>query len=164
LPHFERGTLTTDVGEKHLIALGKITVNFQLVEHHLAKLIWALLASDLEVARTVTAELSFRTLVAVASSLYRLRVSKPASISAMEDVMRRACKAEEKRNTMIHSTWIAGDPSEDPGRLKSTAKLKHGLKHHYEEVPVKDLERIATDLSEVAFDLVTLEMEFVPRS
>jgi len=158
------GTLTTAIGDKHLIALGKITVNFQLVEHHLAKMIWALLGNDMEAARTVTAELPFKTLVAVASSLYRLKVAQPASVAKMQDVMSRACAAEGERNQMIHSTWIANSPTDDPGRLKSTAKLKHGLKHHYEEVPVAALESSATRLSEVAFDLVTLEMEFIPAS
>src|SRR5882672_1178502 len=100
------GTLTTAIGDKHLIALGKITVNFQLVEHHLAKMVWALLGNDIEAARTVTAELPFKTLVAVASSLYRLKVTKPASVVKMQDVMSRACAAENERNQMIHSTWI----------------------------------------------------------
>jgi hypothetical protein len=109
--------------EGHLKAIGLITVNYVLLENTLAAGIWSFLELDQMKGQIVTAELSFKGLVALFSSLYRNRRSDLGKIKELEKLLKKIMRAEETRNIICHSLWAAGATDQTLSRIKTTAKV-----------------------------------------
>jgi hypothetical protein len=156
------GTLTTAIPMEYLVSLGRLHVQFALLEHRLAQLIKALLGGDSVRSTIATANMRFQTLVDVCSSLYRHRLlNAPDRIARMEAVLGNACAAEAQRNQLVHSMWIAGDAGA-VYRTKINAGQKKGLVVHDEQMTVEDIEAVVSRLAEVTFDVMKLGQE-LPR-
>ena len=56
------GRLQDPPCDDHLKAVGQITINFALLEHTLASLVWDLIGSDQWIEQIITAELPFRSI------------------------------------------------------------------------------------------------------
>jgi len=127
----------------HLRAIGRITANFALLELMVSFCVWQLIGSDQRLGQIITAELSFRKLLDLLSSLFRHRVSDPQLIEELNGLIAEAAQAEEKRNLITHSYWAASDTRETITRAKMTARRYGGLKHQFEPMSVQDLDDIA---------------------
>jgi len=155
------GTLTTDIGDAHFASLGRLTVQFALLEHGLARLIHAMLGADSVRATIVTADLPFKGRASVAAALYRQRIlGSPNRVERMAKIIGAACKAEADRNTLIHSTWMAAGRGEDPYRTKISAR-NNRLVIHDVQVPAAEIEAVTARLAALTFDVLTLEQEFI---
>ena len=143
--------MTSAVSAKndHLQAIGLITVNFAMLELTIASGAWFFLGKT---GAIVTAELSFKGLVALFSSLYRNWTTDAKKVGDLDSLLKRVMQAEEKRNIISHSLWTLGKSDETITRIKTTAKMSKGLKHSFEQVTVDDLERIADEIAETAAD------------
>ena len=58
----------------------------------------------------------------------------------------QASAAVDKRNMIVHSEWSPKGQDGKITRIKFTAKVKHGLKHTFNEVSVEELEAIADEV------------------
>lgn len=119
------GKVVTTLSDEHLRELGRVTVSFALLEHHLQLLAWELI-HDFALGPVVTAELGWRSLVALVSSLAHHRELDAIALKTLDDALQQADAAEAKRNTLIHSTWIGNATSEPAWRFKFTAKRGKG--------------------------------------
>ncbi len=106
----------------------------------------------------ITAELSFKNLVALFSSLYRDSTDDSDKLEQLESLIKRIMSAEEKRNMVSHSLWAMGDSDATITRIKTTAKISKGLKHTFEQFTVADLEHIADEMSDTAADFQSFYM------
>lgn len=138
-----------------LIALGRIAVNFAQVESLSVSFLGSLLApQDPITGDTVTANMSFRNLVSLLSSLHRHRVDDAALQERLDEHLRRALSLEEKRNTVTHSTW--SPHPEDPTvvmRWKNTAAKGKGLRRQAQRMTAAELHTIADELQELSADI-----------
>lgn len=124
--------LATGVSADFLDSLGAIVVNFAALEHAVSLCIWLLL-SDLGLpsgttTQVVTASLSFKNLQIMCAGLFVARFGEqdPDRESLM-GMLSECGRAEERRNALIHSLWVAGYPGDEPqaDRLKIISRLKH---------------------------------------
>lgn len=151
--------------EDHLKAIGLITINFGTLESTIAQGVWSLLGLDQRIGQIITAELSFKGLVALFSSLYREKNNDAKALEELNDVIKKVIQAEEKRNVISHSQWGAGDSADTITRIKTTAKISKGLRHQFENVTVSELMKIADEIAEAssAMQFFWLDIETVPR-
>ncbi|MDQ1636829.1 MAG: hypothetical protein QOF62_168 [Pyrinomonadaceae bacterium] len=151
-------TSSASLKKDHLQAIGLITVNFAMLEMTIAGGLWLLLGSEQKKGQIITAELSFKNLVALFSSLYRDSTDDSNKLEELESLIKRIMRAEEKRNIISHSLWAIGDSHATITRIKTTAKISKGLKHTFEQFTVADLEEIADEMSDTAADFQTFYM------
>lgn len=149
------GELVIPLSDEHLRSIGKITAYFAKLELLVSFCIWSLIEGEQRLGQIVTAELSFSGKVALLSSLYRYRVNSPERLTELEELLDRVSQAEEKRNAMIHSFWGAGRTKETITRIKTTAKRSKGLKFHFQEMKVQELDEVADFIAGVAYDVET---------
>lgn len=142
--------LQAAVPVQHLEAIGRITVNFALLESTVGFFAWMLLGTDQRLGQAVTAEASFRNQVALVSSLFRIRSADKSLVEGLDVVLKSALAAEERRNAITHSVWAAGAGGRTITRIKTTAKVAKGLKHQSEQMTADDLSTIAEQIAEAA--------------
>lgn len=186
-----------DLDDDYLISIGRINVNFAVLEQIISFFIWNLIEID-EVTKTflthesspiksprtwieflmstrtglekmpgkrlgqiVTAELSFRQKINLLSSIYKDKITNSNELAELDLVLKRAAQAEEKRNTLVHSVWTTYVDTETDtvARIKAVAKRK-GLKVEIKSVSLKDLESVADNITNVAYDIQTLIIRF----
>ncbi len=138
--------------KKHLEVIGLITVNFAMLESTIKSGIWELLTVDQLKGQIITAELSFKGLVALIASLFRNCTASKTRMEKLEQILKRLISAEEKRNVITHSVWAVGESKETITRIKTTSKMKNGLKHQFQPYTVDDLDSIAEEIADVAAD------------
>src|SRR2546426_6141727 len=140
--------LKAPVPSEHLRAIGQVTVNFALLESALSTFVWELISAEQRLGQTITAELSFRNLVALASSLSRFRNLTGETLERCEALLNRALEAEGHRNAVAHSLWAAGHTPASVTRIKVTAKKSKGLNHQFVQMTVDDLQKVADLIAE----------------
>jgi hypothetical protein len=141
------------VPEKHLKSIGDITVSFALLESVIQTFIGSLLNERQRIGQVITAELPFRNLRALAISLYIERHGKDEDFDKLRAFMIRAGKVEDKRNQITHSVWGAGKDKDSITRIKATAKEKHGIQFHFEDVSADNLEEFAVEIKALATEI-----------
>jgi hypothetical protein len=146
------------VGPEHLEAIGDITVSFAMLESVLQGLVHTLLGTRLAIAQTVTAEISFKGLRALAASLWIERYGKAQALTVdFLKLMTRIRAVEEKRNQVTHSLWAANEEGLVL-RIKRTAKETRGLELKYDQVAPADLAKIAGEIKRVASEVQSLHL------
>ncbi len=142
------------LSDDFLRALGRISANFQALEASIAFLTWSLINADQTIGQIITSQVSFNRLCDLLSSLFRYRVKEQALLEKLEEILRKASEAEQRRNTVIHSVWMTDDVSGEPFRLKITSKRKKGLDIHTENIDAAELNKIADFIRNVAEDML----------
>lgn len=140
--------------DNFLAALGLITANFQVLEKYTEFFVWSLIGQDQEIGQIVTSQMSFDRICDTLYSLFRYRTQNSEMIKELDNIIQRTFQAEEKRNSVIHSSWLGlGSPDSSITRFKITSKWKKGLKHQYEEMTPGDLRKIALFIKQVQEEL-----------
>ena len=116
------GKMQTPVPPEHLRAIGQVTVNFAMLESAISSFVWGMINTDQMLGQMITAELSFRNLVGLLSSIYKHRINDEERITELERLLNRALYAEEQRNIIAHSSWGVGDKAETITRFKTDRK------------------------------------------
>ena len=117
--------MTVRITDEHLRAIGRVTVHFSVLEMRIRYLVWRLMNCKPEsVARLVTAELGFRQLVQLFSSLYKLRTKDKDELKKLKTLLKQIDGASKKRNEVIHSFWVEGLTVENAKRFILEAKKK----------------------------------------
>jgi len=141
------------VPEEHLKHIGDITVSFALLENCLQTLAHSLLGTRQRLGQIVTAEISFKALRALTVSLYLERNGEDEDVAEFRELIKRAAETEDKRNQITHSLWAAGQNKESITRIKATAKEKHGVRFHFENVTSNQLAELAKEIKVLALDI-----------
>jgi hypothetical protein len=120
-------------------ALGLLVVGFSWLEKSLADHIGELAQLAAYVAPALTAEMSFKQRVAALSSLVRLspplrnyNTGHESTEAVWSDISSMLFKAEELRNTIVHSEWLLPN-AKSMRRTKTTAKAAKGIRTVIEE-------------------------------
>jgi hypothetical protein len=142
------------VPNDHLKHIGDITVSFAALESVLQGFAQSLLGASGRLGQIVTAELSFKRLRALTASLYLERQGEDEDYDAFRELLRRAADVEQVRNQITHSTWAAGDDSTSITRIKTTAKERHGIRFHFENVTSDQLAEFALSIRVLAEDIL----------
>jgi hypothetical protein len=148
--------------DSYYLAIGKVTASFSLLERQIEFFCWASISKDQSLGHIVTAELSFRNLVALASALFRYRVGDEKQRQEFETLLSRAVRVEEKRNTITHSLWTVSENPQAIFRVKHTAKKGKGFLRHSEETSAQDIETVAAEISGVVRALVDFQWNLAP--
>lgn len=113
-----------------------------------------MLGLEEDLARMVTAELSFRGLQNLSSSPVKERY--PARLNEFREILKCMGNSEAKRNAVSHSLWcvtMCRTRSEPVTvRTKYSAKQNRGLDFSREEMTVQDLRVISEEISIAAYD------------
>lgn len=141
------------VPDDHLKHIGDITVSFALLESCLQTLAQSLLGAGQRLGQIVTAEVSFKALRALTVSLYLQRNGEDEHLEEFRALIKRAADAEDKRNQITHSLWAAGNDAASSTRIKTTAKERHGIRFHFENVTSEHLAEFARDIKVLAHDI-----------
>jgi hypothetical protein len=142
------------LSDEFYVALGRVTAHFAVLESQIEFLTWSLIGRDQRLGQIVTAELPFRGVVALLSSIFRHRVDAEALRSELEGILNRAMEVEQRRNRVTHSEWGMGDAPDTRTRIKVTARKGKGIRHEFEQMKASDIEVIAVDASRVATELL----------
>lgn len=87
-------------------AIGRICMAFQRLEELVSNEIGRLISDDGQLGTVITAELSFRNRVGLLCSLYLYRLQLTERPEALKTLLAKLQRAEERRNTILHSYWI----------------------------------------------------------
>lgn len=120
--------------DKFDASLGSIVEGFSFLERTLSNVIILLLDVTNEVGNIITAELSYKNKINLFSSLFKNNIDIFKKVQSdietqFKELLSLCNKAEEIRNQIIHSSYVA-----NRYRVKVTAKAKKGLNKHVEEV------------------------------
>lgn len=109
-----------------LTQAGRITSNFVLLECGMTELTHLLLGVPRNIAKTVTADLSFHAVQALAASLAKERI--PAHCAELKKILRLMKRVEEKKDAVSCFLWgreIAGGKRRQE-QLQSRLRLEEG--------------------------------------
>lgn len=149
------------VPDEHLKHIGDITVSFALLENCLQALAQSLLGAGQRLGQIVTAEVSFKALRALTVSLYLQRNGEDEHLTQFRELIRRAADAEDKRNQITHSLWAAGENAHSITRIKTTAKERHGIRFHFENVTADQLAAFAREIKVLANDIQKFRVSLI---
>jgi hypothetical protein len=135
-------------------AIGRICMAFQELEEIVSCLIGRLISDDNQLGAIITAELSFRNKLGLLSSLYLYRAATPKPSKAFKTLLARLHRAEERRNTILHSYWVKSRVCGMLIRYKYTAKSAKGFVPSIQELEPERIEAIAVETRLVADDLI----------
>lgn len=135
-------------------AIGRICLAFQELEELVSCLTGLLVSEDNQLGTIITAELSFRNKLGLLYSLYLYRAETSEPPEVLKKLLARLHRAEERRNTILHSYWVKSPVCGMLTRYKYTAKSAKGFVHHAEDLEPEKIEAIAAEIRLVADELV----------
>jgi hypothetical protein len=134
--HKQGETFGQRIGDptESVAALGHIIVGFSWLEEAVEGHIATLAHLSKSIAPAVTSEMSFKTKVAVLSSLVRIQppiqtfnCGNEQPMEVWDDILKMISSCEELRNRILHSRW-SYPFGQDIARTKTTAKAAHGIR------------------------------------
>ena len=135
-------------------AIGRLCMAFQELEELVSCLIGLLISDDNQLGTILTAELSFRNKLGLLYSLYLYRAAVSIPPETFKALLGKLHRAEERRNTILHSNWIKAPGCGMLTRHKYTAKSGKGFVHHAEDFVPAHIEAIVTETRETADDVI----------
>jgi len=132
--------MNEDISER----LGKIVIDFQILDSCVDYAIHGLLTLPLPHTEMILAEMSFRNKINLLSSLCLDILERHQDlINSMQDVIKKINEWEADRNRLLHSTWLAEfrDVNGQVIRTKNTAKKK-GLKYQRKPINAEKLDEL----------------------
>ena len=134
------GEPTPQLSEEVLRDAGRITTNFALLECSVRDLAHLLIGTPENIARTVTAKLSFDETLVLAGSLAKERV--PNCRADVRKILKRVDRAAARKNAILRIFWES---------IEVCNQSRHGHASAYvrpvKPLSVEDLREIATELS-----------------
>jgi hypothetical protein len=144
------------IPEKYLQAIGKITVNFSILELKLAFCIWELIGSSQRIGQLVTAKLTFPQLIALLKSIYRERVKERSRQEKLLKLLDKAETAGRKRNAVVHAAWAVDVQNPQATMRFKIQNTRKGLQYKFEGISLDELNRTADFIEETAREISVL--------
>ena len=130
--------------------IGEVTVAFQTLEFYIRLGVVGFLGDDGTVGLIATSGLGFRALCQLLDALYHYRTSSADRLTRLTKLLEDARKAEERRNAIMHSTWlISGEDARgarDVVRLNIKTKSGKGLTIQTEHIGSDQIRALSTEL------------------
>ncbi|GEM_PF-3282490 len=130
--------------DRDVRGIGRVVVNFQLLEFTVVRLIWILADTDQEIGERITGCVNFRSLCDLLQSLFLYRVKEPSLVKEFQSLMKRIDEAANGRNKVVHSWWFIDIESGSSSRLKPKKKSSpSALRSFYDsqDIDYDDLSR-----------------------
>lgn len=158
----EKKKLKAAIEEDLLKPLGLVSANFALLEETLSFAIWLLLvgnsAKEQRTGQIVTTRMSFREKIILFEALYKHRLPEK-DLDGFRKIKRRLKRANEKRNSLLHSTWLAS--GEKGSSMRSARHFKEGaIDFEFEKMSAKEIEKRAHSIAEVSHELQAFFLKF----
>lgn len=145
--------LVGPLDDQFLLALGRVTANFAVLEDAVSFFLWSIIGRDQRLGQIISAELSFKAIRALLSAVFHHRVSDETLRHELETLLNQVSEVEERRNILVHSSWGVGDTPKTKTRIKMTAKKGKGIRHQFEQLAAADIEAVAECASELALQV-----------
>jgi len=147
--------------------IGLISLNFQDLENELSKRIIQMLELEHDIGEIITAELSFKNLINLFSSLYH-RLKDKYHFNSLpnyekgyfKELLKALYKCEELRNQILHSTIIRNWKTKEIVRRKTTSKAKVGLKKTESEIDIPYLFNVSDYIISMTMEVDQFFIEF----
>ena len=140
--------------------MGRVVESFSYLEGSLRNLITLFLDVSNEIGLIITAELSHKGLIHLASSLFKYKnslgdfcVEGEDCAERFKELMALCSRSEELRNRIVHSSYVGRF------RVKTTAKAKAGLKTIVENIDADKLLDIADFIVAVGMNVEALPLK-----
>lgn len=146
--------------EDHLKQLGRINVNFSVLEIHLLLLTWGLISEKQAIGKAITSGMTFNSISNIFSSLCKVVIDNPVVLREFEETIIRVNEINVRRNQIIHSYWITEVESKNISRLKFKADGFKGLKQTVESISAEDIKKIADDIGAMVKELMDLGLKY----
>jgi hypothetical protein len=158
------GKMISSIDQSLLEPIGRVTVNFSMLEGGLKFFISILIGSDQRIGQIITAHQNVRQLIDLLGSLYKFRMRNDSLLTEFEQIRKSLEEANDRRNTLIHSQWASGNKPGESTRFKTVARAKKGLLLNLDTISIKDIDelsefiaKVASDVHELMFKTVTAE-------
>lgn len=153
--------------EDAILALGKLTVSYSVLELMMHQFIWKLAGSNFQIGSVLTSRLDAPQLRERLSALYRYlpyqRAGSPEQVRLAE-LLDRIEKLASQRNDLVHSFWIGSPGAVQPNRLRYKVTMKHGLDWRLSGiVPAAEIERLVSEIEAARRDLMQLFFQTLPQ-
>ncbi|RHW74737.1 hypothetical protein [Colwellia sp. RSH04] len=143
-PDWSQHAISSAISPKFLQLFASIIMQQTINEYELQMCIAMLLKLDYEKVQILTAELSYRQLIALlSSSMLKLSDSESENFKEFKYALKKVDEFEQLRNNLAHSIWMhSPEGIAKPGakRMKTTSKRKAGLKLIEEEFSEEHIE------------------------
>ncbi len=92
--------------------LGQLSLTFNVLETIVSHRTWELISPDQRIGRTVTAKMTFASLVDLLRDLYMSRYTEPEKQAQMKDLHAALRAGNDRRNILLHTSWglMKADP------------------------------------------------------
>ena len=142
-------------------ALGRLVFKFAHLETSLGCAVGYLAnPKESRVGQILVAELSFKSRLAVFSTLYPERITNAPASDKLKAFLSRAHYLEDQRNSLIHSFYRAGSVGDPTAtRIKATAKESKGLRIQFEQITAQSILAEADKIPSVEARLNMLMVE-----
>lgn len=150
--------------DNHYLLIGKVTVYYSNLEWQLAHFISSILSFQDRRGSIITSELAFKQLVAVLFSLYK--EIYPEQIERhvqLNKALRKAQKAADERNKIVHSTWGAGENG-NITRIKSKARVNKGFGFEFPEYDEAKLNGIVLSIDDSICSIFDLHIKYLKEN
>jgi hypothetical protein len=143
--------------------LGEAIAYFQHLEDTISDCIASLAARDRKVGRIVSSELSFRAKISVFVALFLHRTGLSELPEDMREFIGRLYEAEQRRNTIVHSSWDANLQKPSAIVRRKRACRRNGLLEVREHVEPLVLEEDKETFEGLGKDLWYYMTEYAPK-
>lgn len=140
------------VSEDFYTEIGRAAVRQSQIEALLGTVITNVAGVDEATGDAIVKPLSFRALADVATSLLKLKRDLREHGDAAADLLKRAEKAEQKRNQLVHSMWAYG-PDFDPARATRVKLSGSPPELKAEVVSIDELRALNAEMAEIVSGL-----------
>ena len=106
--------------------IGKMIIAFQYLDSTLSLIFMSLVKEDPNVTMSLIAGLSFSKRLDALRALSTFKMS-PYLVNELADIIKRIGKCEDRRNTIVHSSWIGTLDGKTVFRDKPSTSRKKGL-------------------------------------
>jgi hypothetical protein len=152
-------TLQAPVTDDHLMAIGRISVNFANLEFVMKLCVNQLLGAGQDEGLMVTAQLGFRQLTTVLHQLYRRKnLDDGIRLAKIEALVGRIDAAMEARDRIIHSSWLVAEDGEAIG-VKFPRTRPKWFSPTISKMRPSDLEDVAKTIKGLADEVGALLIE-----
>ncbi len=151
------------VPDEYLKYIGDITVSFSLLESTIQWIAFTLIGDSQRIGQIITAELSYKKLIALVINLYIERYKKDEDYLLLKELMNKASIIEDRRNQITHSIWTVGRKPDSVLRIKTTAKEKHGLQFQFEDIDTKTLSEYVNNIKELITEITLFVICFIEK-
>jgi len=141
---------------ENLQAIGKIIVSFQRLEMTARSFVGFLadiMGTSIRLNDIFTTKVSFSNLLTILSTLAKEK--KYRRLDDLARIVKKASKAEEIRNEIVHSIWSAGP------RMKTKITRTSGLTFNVERYEEGELEKIADQIGKIDTAVSALLADYI---